>query len=80
LNAADKSSEIMFYDADTIAPEPAEMRIEIRKRGDKKITVIWSDYKRINRWAMIKMGYFLCFVVAAPYKIFQASLGGCPTN
>jgi len=65
----------MFYDADTVAREPAEMRIEIIKSGDKKITVIWRDYGRINRWAMIKRGYFLCFVVSAPYKIFQASLG-----
>jgi hypothetical protein len=50
-------------------------RKEIGKSSDNLFNEIWRDYRGINMRAVIKMGYFLSFVVAAPYKIFQASSG-----
>ena len=38
-------------------------RGEIRKSGDKGITRIWSDYRRINIMVVIEMGYFLTLTV-----------------
>ena len=45
------------------------------KNSDDLFNRVCRDYRGINIRAVIKMGYFLSFVVAAPYKIFQASSG-----